>query len=66
MQIPKQYNRTRSPFYQMANSTGVVGFKEFESDTRTLSGIEVVRMVKKNQLISQDKTVFKSFMSLAA
>ena len=43
-----------------------LGFKEFESARRTLSGIEVVRMIKKNQLIGQDKTVFKSFMSLAA
>ena len=43
-----------------------LGFKEFESARRTLSGIEVVRMIKKNQLIGQDKTMFKSFMSLAA
>ena len=43
-----------------------LGFKEFESARRTLSGIEIVRMIKKNQLIGQDKTVFKSFMSLAA
>jgi putative transposase len=42
-----------------------LGFKEFESARRTLSGIEVVRMIKKNQLISQDKTAFKSFKSLA-
>lgn len=43
-----------------------LGFKEFESARRTLSGIEIVRMIKKNQLIGQDKTVFKSFMSIAA
>ena len=43
-----------------------LGFKEFESARRTLSGIEIVRMIKKNQLIGQDKTMFKSFMSLAA
>lgn len=43
-----------------------LGFKEFESARRTLSGIEIVRMIKKNQLIGQDKTVFKSFISLAA
>ncbi len=43
-----------------------LGFKEFESARRTLSGIEVVRMIKKNQLISQDQTAFKSFTSLAA
>ena len=38
-----------------------LGFKEFESARRTLSGIEIVRMIKKNQLIGQDKTMFKSF-----
>jgi len=27
-----------------------LGFKEFESAKRTISGIEVVRMIKKNQL----------------
>ena len=43
-----------------------LGFKEFESARRTLSGIEIVRMIKKNQLIGEDKTMFKSFMSLAA
>ena len=43
-----------------------LGFKEFEPARRTLSGIEIVRMIKKNQLIGQDKTMFKSFMSLAA
>ena len=43
-----------------------LGFKEFESARRTLSGIEIVRMIKKSQLIGQYKTVFKSFMSLAA
>ena len=43
-----------------------LGFKEFESARRTLSGIEIVRMIKKNQLSGQDKTIFKSFMSLAA
>ena len=43
-----------------------LGFKKFESARRTLSGIEIVRMIKKNQLIGQDKTVFKSFMSLTA
>ena len=43
-----------------------LGFKEFESARRTLSGIEIVKMIKENQLIGQDKTMFKSFMSLAA
>tara|TARA_R110002096_G_scaffold178411_1_gene355347 strand:- start:299 stop:970 length:672 start_codon:yes stop_codon:yes gene_type:complete len=43
-----------------------LGFKEFESARRTLSGIEIVRMIKKNQLTCQDQTMFKSFISLAA
>ena len=42
-----------------------LGFKEFESARRTLSGIEIVHMLKKNQLIDQDESMFKSFESLA-
>jgi putative transposase len=37
-----------------------LGFKEFESARRTLAGIEIVRMIKKNQLIGQDQSTFKS------
>jgi len=29
-----------------------LGFKEFESPKRTISGIEVIRMIKKNQLLN--------------
>jgi len=43
-----------------------LGFKEFESARRTLAGIEIVRMIKKNQLIGQNQTMFKSFKLLAA
>ena len=43
-----------------------LGFKEFESARRTISGIEVVHMLRKNQLISQDRTTYQSFRSLAA
>jgi putative transposase len=43
-----------------------LGFKEFESAQRTISGIEVVRMLKKNQMIDQERNTFKSFCSLAA
>lgn len=43
-----------------------LGFKEFESARRTISGIEIVHMIKKNQLINPGRTVFKSFYSLAA
>jgi len=43
-----------------------LGFKEFESAKRTLSGIEIVHMIRKNQLISNRKSMFKSFYSLAS
>ena len=45
---------------------GGLGFKEFESAKRTLAGIEIVHMIKKEQLISNRKSMFKSFLSLAA
>jgi putative transposase len=44
----------------------MLGFKSFESARRTLAGIELVRMLKKRQLIDPKSTVFKSFCSLAA
>jgi putative transposase len=31
-----------------------LGFKEFGSAKRTISGIEVVRMIKKNQLLNPE------------
>jgi len=43
-----------------------LGFKEFESAKRTLSGIEVVHMLRKKQLINPRITMFKSFCSLVA
>ena len=43
-----------------------LGFKEFESAKRTIAGIEIVHMIKKNQMISQGVTMFDSFTSLAA
>lgn len=42
------------------------GFKEFESAQRTLSGIEVVSVIRKNQIIDSKSTYFKTFTSLAA
>ena len=42
------------------------GFKEFESAKRTISGIEVVRMIKKNQLKNPESSTYKSFISLAS
>ncbi|NQY68489.1 MAG: IS6 family transposase [Flavobacteriales bacterium] len=44
----------------------MTGFKEFESAQRTLSGIEVVNIIRKNQLDKSRKTNFKTFASLAA
>jgi len=43
-----------------------LGFKEIESAKRTLTGIEIVHMIKKELLICDRKSLFKSFHSLAA
>ncbi len=42
-----------------------LGLKEFESAKRTILVIEVVRMIKKNQLLNPEKSTYKSFISLA-
>ena len=42
------------------------GFKEFESAQRTLSGIEVVHIIRKNQVVDSKSTAFKTFCSLVA
>jgi putative transposase len=42
------------------------GFKEFESAQRTLAGMEVVSIIKKDQIIDSKSTVFQTFQSLAA
>ena len=44
----------------------MTGFKEFESAQWTLSGIEVVNILRKNQLEKSRKTNFKTFASLVA
>ncbi len=44
----------------------MLGFKSFESAKRTLAGIELVRMLIKDQLIDPKSSPFKSFCSLAA
>jgi putative transposase len=44
----------------------MLGFKSFESAKRTLAGIELVRMLKKNQMIDCKSSTYKSFCSLAA
>ncbi len=43
-----------------------LGFKDFESARRTIAGLEIVYMLKKNQLNTQEQSMFKSFYSLAA
>ena len=43
-----------------------LGFKDFESAIRTITGIEIVHMIKKEQLKTQERSMFKSFYSLAA
>jgi putative transposase len=43
-----------------------LGFKSFESASRTLAGMEIVRMIKKEQVTSPTTTYFKTFCSLAA
>ena len=48
---------------RIANNTG---FKDFESAQRTLAGIEVVNIIRKNQIIDPKSTTYKTFNSLAA
>ena len=43
-----------------------LGFKEFESAKRTISGIEIVRMIQKKQMINPKDSTYKSFISLAS
>jgi putative transposase len=42
------------------------GFKRFESAQRTLSGIEVVSVIRKNQIEDSKSSTYKAFFSLAA
>lgn len=44
----------------------MLGFKSFESASRTLSGIEIVRMIKKRQVTFPMASTYKTFCSLAA
>jgi len=43
-----------------------LGFKNFGLAKRTIAGIEVVSMIKKNQLFNPNNSTYKSFISLAA
>jgi putative transposase len=42
------------------------GFKEFESAQRTLAGIEIINIIRKDQLSNPKKNWFATFKSLAA
>lgn len=42
-----------------------LGFKSFESAKRTWGGIEVVQMLRKNQMLKPGTSMFKSFFKLA-
>lgn len=42
------------------------GFKEFESAQRTLARIEIINIIRKNQIIDSKSTTYKTFNSLAA
>ncbi|RWW91722.1 IS6 family transposase [Flavobacterium cerinum] len=42
-----------------------LGFKNFESAKRTINGIEIVHMLRKNQMINPGITMFKSFCKLS-
>ena len=42
-----------------------LGFKEFEPAKRTLGGIELIRMLQKDQMVDPKSTTFASFLSLA-
>ena len=42
------------------------GFKEFESAQRTLAGIEIINIIRKDQLSNSKKRWFATFKSLAA
>jgi len=42
------------------------GFKDFESAQRTLAGIELVNMIRKDQVIDPKSTTYKTFYSLTS
>ena len=41
------------------------GIQNFESAKRTITGIEIVHMIKKKQLLNPENSTYKSFISLA-
>ena len=53
----------RSNKRRIAISTG---FKEFEAAQRTLAGIEIINMIRKNQILKPKSSTFKTFCALAS
>ena len=44
----------------------MLDFKSLESAKSTLAGIELVRMIKKDQMQDPKRTAYNSFLSLAS
>lgn len=42
------------------------GFKDFESAQRTLAGIEIINIIRKNQITDSKSTMYRTFYSLVA
>lgn len=42
------------------------GFKEFEAAQRTLAGIEIINMIRKDQILKPKSSTFKTFCTLAS
>ena len=59
--INEQYNR-----FMKKITRPMKGFKAFHSASATLEGIEVVHMIRKNQLASKGQCPFQQFANLAA
>ena len=47
-------------------TNAMLGFKNFHSAQKTIRGIEIVRMIKKGQILDSQKVLFHTFCALAA
>ena len=47
-------------------TNAMLGFKNFHSAQKTIRGIEIVRMIKKGQILDSQKVPFHTFCALAA
>jgi len=59
-------NRVEGDRFIKWRTHNMLGFKNFELASRTLTGIEMVRMIKKGQVTFPKYNDFKTFCSLAA